>query len=128
MLSRASSRISSRSSDIVKPLTMLQTYVKRSIVLLQHGVFFQRYQLGGFCKLGILFLCCFGDEEPGAGQQVVNGCNKRKEHQEYAYEKIGAIQGPAKEDGGDHYEVDGNQRKGNRPVRESPVEEEVMDM
>ena len=92
MPSRVSSRINSRSSDIVNQLTMLQTYVKRSIVLLQNGVFFQGYQLGGFCQLGILFLGCFGDEKPGAGQQIVDGCDERKENQEDAGEKIGDIQ------------------------------------
>lgn len=96
--------------------------------MLQNGVFFQGYQLGGFLELSVLFLGCFGNKKPWSGQQVVDRCDEAEEEDEHTQKQVCNVEGPAEEDGNDHEEVDGYQGQGDCPMGEAPVEQEVVDM
>src|SRR5580658_8938623 len=98
MLSRVSSRMSSRSSDINSRLTV-QTYGKYAkktlslVILFQHRIL-EGYQLGCFGQLSIFFLCCFGYEKPGRRHEIINPGDHGEENEENRTDEEGAIERP----------------------------------
>ena len=115
MLSRASSRMSSRSSDINSSVEPVQTYGKLKkyavpalVILFQHRIL-KRYQLGCFGQLSIFFLSRFGYEKPGRWHQIIDTGDQGKEYKEYRTDEECTIEGPEQEYDPDHDEVDRNE-------------------
>lgn len=106
----------------------MQTYGKygknsyRLIILFQYGIF-ERYQLGCFGQLSVLFLCRFRNKQPRSGHQIINAGEQGKEDEEHRSNEECTIEGPGQEYDTNHDQVDGDKGQGDRPMRETAVQQ-----
>jgi hypothetical protein len=91
--------------------------------LFQYRILFKGYQLRGLGQLGIFFFGCFGHKKSGGRHQVVDPCDEKKKHHEYAADEKGTIHGPAHKYHGDHESINSDEEESNGAVRKAAVEQ-----